>query len=82
MNCILPKAPIGGYQNRKKERLDQGQPENLISTNATDKKRKNERQDKTRREKKRKEGKFSAAPQICRGRLVLNRWEDNVNVSK
>lgn len=55
MNCILPKAPIGDIKiGKKKERLDQDQPENLILTNATDKKRKDERQDNTRREKKRK----------------------------
>lgn len=78
MNCILPKAPIGDIKiGKKKERLDQGQPENLILTNAEDKKCKDERQ-----HKKRKEGKFSAAPQICTGRLVLNEWEDNANVSK
>ena len=59
MNCILRKAPIGDIKIGKKERLDQDQPENLILTNATDKKRKDERQDNTRREKKR--SKFSAA---------------------
>lgn len=38
--------------------------------------------DKTTQDEKRKEVNFQQLSQICKGRLVLNEWEDNANVSK